>query len=167
MPSRVAVIVWRDVLVLCDDGRSVVSDYAELFEIGNELHRCHPHGWGLLIIIPPNATPPSDAVRQAINDTLVNAQASLRGVTWAIEADGFQGAMARAVLAGMRFLTSTPYPRNVCTSIDDSLSWLMPLLPGGERRLDDLAELHGFIATRRDALTRFQTSLRSPVPSAE
>jgi hypothetical protein len=160
VPNKVAVIVWRDMLVLCDDGRSVASDYAELSEIAQELHRRCADGWGMLIIIPPNAVPPSEPVRRAIDESLCNLQ-HLRGASWAIEGSGFQGAMVRAVLTGMRFLIRAPYPRNVSTCVEESLSWLLPLLPGGEKRLDDAEELASYILTRRDALTRFQSVIRS------
>lgn len=162
MPSRVAVIVWRNVLVLCDDGRSVVSDYAELFEIGDELHRSFPDGWGLLIIIPPNAVPPSEPVRSAINETLSHTQATLRAVTWAVEGGGFQSATARAVLSGMRFLTRATYARNITRSVEESLGWLLPLLARDERRRDeDVDEAGAYIASRRDAITRFQSAVRA------
>jgi hypothetical protein len=163
--NRVAVIVWRNVLVLCDDGRSVVSDYAELFEIGDELHRHYPDGWGLLIIIPPNAVPPSEPVRNAINDTLTHAQATLKAVSWTIEGGGFQGATARAVLTGMRFLTRTPYARNICRSIEESLEWLLPQLPGPEHA-NDVTDASSYIASRRDALSRFQSAIRTAPPKA-
>ncbi|MET0284526.1 MAG: hypothetical protein ABW352_08660 [Polyangiales bacterium] len=147
-------------LVLCDDGRSTVSDYAELFEIGDELHRRYPFGWGLLIIIPPNAVPPSEPVRNAINDTLNHAHDTLRGVSWAIEGGGFQGATARAVLTGMRFLTRAPYDRNISRSVDESLAWLLPMISGADRH-PDLSDASSFIAARRDALTRFESAIRA------
>ncbi len=159
MPNRVSVIVWRNVLVLCDDGRSTVSDYHELFELSYELHTRFPRGWGLLIVIPTNSVPPSEPVRNAINDTLNAAHSTLRGVSWAIEGGGFHGATARAVLTGMRFLTRAPYERNISRSVEESLTWLLPLLGGGEHALDLLAEASAHVASTRDALSRFQSGI--------
>ena len=114
MPQRVKVIVWNDVLVLCDAGRSVVEDYEEISAIGLELKQTYRNGFGLLNIIPENAVPPSEAVRAAINRAIERAERSLRGVSWCIE-EALSAAMVRAVLTGMRFLPSATYPRHVST----------------------------------------------------
>ena len=166
MANRVKVIVWRDVLVLTDDGRSVVSDYEELFEIGTELHRRYPEGWGMLTIIPDNAVPPSEPVRAAINQALTRVNETLVAASWAIEGVGFQGAMVRAVLTGLRFFTSATYARHVSCSLEESLNWLLPQLPGGELRLGEYDEAIQYIATRRDVLARFQSIIRARTDKA-
>lgn len=160
MPSRVAVIVWRNVIVLCDDGRSVAADYMDLPEIADEVHKRYPQGLGLLAIIPPNAVPPTEPVRKVINETLRDAQHTLRGLSWAIEGNGFQGAMARAVLTGLRFLTTTPYPRNFSTNVFDSVHWLLPRVCGGDSRPADVGEAVAYITSRREALSRFDAGRR-------
>ena len=150
MANGVKVIVWREVLVVSDDGRSSVSDYDELFAISQELHASHPSGWGLLSIIPPNAVPPPDNVRAAINEVLHRVQHTVRAAVWCVEGQGFQGAMARAVLTGLRFLTSAPYARHVCTSIDEGFTWLLPRLEGGEERSKEVAAAVAHVRARRD-----------------
>lgn len=161
MANRVKVIVWRDVLVLSDDGRSVVSDYDELFEIGMELHRSHPQGWGMLTIIPDNAVPPSEPVRAAINQALKRVSDTLVAASWAIEGVGFQGAMVRAVLTGLRFFSNATYARHVASSLDESLAWLLPHLPGKDHRLKELDDALQYIVTRREAMSRFQSMIRA------
>jgi hypothetical protein len=161
MASRVEVIVWKDVLVLSDDGRSVVSDYEELFEIGMELHRRYPQGWGMMTIIPNNAVPPAEPVRAAINQALKRVSDTLVAASWAIEGVGFQGAMARAVLTGLRFFSNATYARHVSSSVDESINWLLPHLPGGERRGAERAEALQYIGTRRESLAHFQSTMRA------
>ena len=152
MSSGVKVIVWRDVLVVSDDGRGVPTDYDDLLSIGTELVTSYPHGIGLLNIIPENAVPPSDQCRAAINRALSGAEKTLVGSCWCIEGKGFQGAMVRAVLTGLNFLASTGYPRHVASSIPESLVWLLTHLdPTGGRR-DEVEEAAQFIRSRRDSL---------------
>jgi hypothetical protein len=161
MPNYVKVVVWRDILVLSDDGRSVVSDYDELFQIGHELHEQYPEGWGMLTVIPANAVPPSEEVRAAINDAIKRLSVTLTAATWVIEGTGFQGAMVRAVLAGLRFFTHATYARHVSSSFEESLQWLLSQLPGGEARLGDYDRALQAINARWQAQSRFQSMIRA------
>jgi hypothetical protein len=157
MSKGFRVIVWRDVLVISDDGRSAVGDYDELFPIAAELQRKHPKGFGCLSIIPADAIPPSDQARAAINVTLERAQHLLRGLCWCVEGVGFQAAMVRAVLTGMRFIKSAPYARNIATGLQEGLTWLLPQLDGGAKRLDDLETALAYIRDRRASLRALQS----------
>jgi hypothetical protein len=159
MSNLVKVIVWRDVLVLTDDGRSVAADYEEIAEIAFELQRSYPQGWGILTIIPDNAVPPSESVREAINRALKALSPTLTAATWVIEGVGFQSAMVRAVLGGLRFFTSASYARHVSSSLEESLRWLLTQLPGGERRLADYDEALQHIIVRREAMTRTHSGI--------
>lgn len=150
--SNVRVIVWRDVLVVCDDGRSVPSDYDELFNIAAELTDAFPTGIGLLTIIPENAVPPTDQVRSALNRALERVR-KLRGACWCIEGSGFQAAMVRAVLLGIRFLSGAPYPRHTASDLESGLLWLLPLLDGGVSRLPDLDQAVAHIRSQRERIS--------------
>lgn len=119
----------------------------------------------MLTIIPRDAVPPSEPVRAAINTALKRVSDTLVAASWAIEGVGFQGAMARAVLTGLRFFTNSSYARHVSSSVAESLQWLLPRLPG-ERRLSECADALQYIASRRDATTRFQSSIREGAPKA-
>jgi hypothetical protein len=79
-------------------------------------------------------------------------------VAWCIEGAGFQGAMARAVLTGMRFLTSAPYTRNIATDLQDCFDWLLPQLEGGERRIGEASEAVAYVTARREAMSLLQAS---------
>lgn len=158
MAKGLWVIVWRDVLVISDDGRSAVSDYEELLSIGAELQLTHPNGFGFLSIIPEDAIPPSDQARAAINATLERSQHLLRGVCWCVEGVGFQAAMVRAVLTGMRFIKYAPYARNIATGLEESLTWLLPLLDGGAARLGDVKTAVAYIRNRRASMRSLQSS---------
>ncbi|MEY4513591.1 MAG: hypothetical protein RLZZ450_5713 [Pseudomonadota bacterium] len=151
MSSNVRVFAWRDVLVVCDDGRSVPKDYDELLAIALELAESHPAGIGLLSIIPESAVPPSDDVRAAMNSALERVSKSLRGAVWYIEGAGFQAAMVRAVLLGLRFLRASPYPRHTSGTLEEALTWLLPLLHGNAARLHDVNTAAGYIRERRAA----------------
>lgn len=150
--SNVRVIVWRDVLVVCDDGRSVPSDYDELSNIGAELAERYPTGIGLLSIIPEDAIPPSDQVRSAMNRALERGP-YLRGACWCIEGSGFQAAMVRAVLLGIRFLRGAPYPRHTAGDLESGLLWLFPLLEGGTSRLQEVDQAMAYIRSQRERIS--------------
>jgi hypothetical protein len=163
MSHRVKVIVWHDLLVLCDDGRSDVADYDELFEVATEFHQRFPQGWGLITIIPTNAVPPGDEVRSAINEVLLKVHESLRAASWCIEGKGFQSAMARAVLTGFRYLTTSSYPRNISTSLKDSVSWVLPQLPNGNVRVVRVDQAVSFIDAQRQPRGRALDATPEPM----
>jgi hypothetical protein len=152
MAQGVKVIVWRDVIVLSDDGRGVPEDYDELLAIAAELMARYPNGIGLLVLIPENAVPPSDKARAAMNRNLADAEKSLRGASWCIEGSGFQAAMARAVLTGIRFLTPSGYSRHVSSSMAESLTWLLHQLNPTGARAGEVDEAVEYIRSRRDSL---------------
>ncbi len=141
----IKVFTWRDIVVLCDDGRSRVEDYSELLPVAQAQLQKYPHGFGVLSIIPGNAVPPPEPVRQAINQTLNHVQSGIRCLCWLIEGSGFQAAMVRAVLAGMRVLSTAPYARHVSTDLEFSLTWILSLLEGGPRRVSDVHDAVRFV----------------------
>jgi hypothetical protein len=147
--SNVRVIVWRDVLIVSDDGRSVPADYDELYDIGAELTETSPNGIGLLAIIPRNSTPPSSEVRSAMNRVLGRGP-ELRAACWCIESSGFEAAAVRAVLLGMRFFRSAPYPRHTAGNVPASLRWLLPLLDGGALRAQEVDGATNHIRRQRE-----------------
>lgn len=161
MAHGVKVIVWRDVLVVSDDGRSVPADYDELIAIAAEIGQKYPRSVGLLNIIPANAVPPSDQSRAAINRALEAAERDLRGASWCIEGSGFQAAMVRAVLTGIRFLTPSGYPRHVSSSVAESLTWLFQQLDPSGARLGEAEAAETYIRSRRDSLRALEER-RSP-----
>jgi hypothetical protein len=100
-----------------------------------------PAGIGCLTIVPKDATPPSDASRQALNAALAKVQGSMRAICWLVEGDGFQGAMVQAVVGGLRVAARRwPYATHVSTSLDEALAWLLLQLPREGRRTAEIAE---------------------------
>jgi hypothetical protein len=142
---HVAVLVWQDVVLLCDDGRGTDSDYAPLLELGRDVASRFPNGFGVLIVIPPNAVPPSDAARDVINQILLELQQNIRCICWLIEGSGFQAAMARAVLTGMRFVSRTPYTRHVSIELQHAMMWMLKQLEAGTSRLNDVEPAVEFV----------------------
>jgi hypothetical protein len=129
----IQVIVWHDIFVMIDDGSADVLVYERLRQLGIEQSKRYPKGLGCLAIVPPNATPPPDQVRAAINAAL--ASISLCCFCWLVEGSGFQGAMVRAVLTGMRLVSSFGYPTQIATHLDEAVAWILPHLDGGKTRL--------------------------------
>ena len=134
-PPALNVILWKDVFVVIDNGKARASDYATLGQLVREQAARYPIGVGCLTIIPASATPPNDEVRRAMNEALGSLKDSLRCICWLVEGAGFQGAMVRAVLTGLRVFGRHPYPTHISNQIEDALSWIMTHLEGGSSRL--------------------------------
>lgn len=144
--------------MLIDDGRGRASDYADLPSIARAVQAQYPNGFGVLIVIPPDAVPPSDEVRSTINHTLVEVEQSIRCVCWLIEGAGFQAAMVRAVLTGMRFLTRAAYTRHVSVDLQHALTWMLSQLAAGPQRMTDVPVAAEFV---RSALAKIELIRRA------
>ncbi len=146
-PPAVQVILWQDIFAVVDNGRARPHEYAVLRSLITAQAARFPGGIGCLAIIPKNATPPSEHSREALNLGLLAAAESLRCMCWLVEGSGFQGAMVRAVLTGLRLVAERTYATHVSTNMDEALGWMMTHLPSSTRAATD-------VATARDAINR-------------
>lgn len=125
-----APLLWRDIVAIVDDGRNSAPVYEGLEHLASTLKAEHPRGYGVLIIIPKNARPPSDQARRAINGALEAAAGGLKCVCWLVEGKGFQAAMARAVLTGLRLLPRATFSTNVKSELEDAIRWILSYIRG-------------------------------------
>jgi hypothetical protein len=133
-------LTWREVFVLIDDGKARRSDYDELGErVLSEVVR-FPKGVGALIIIPPDATPPREDTRRAMNDLMRKLGQSLRCLCWMVEGSGFQGAMVRAVLTGLKAFGRFGYPCNISSDLNEALGWIREQLSPRKPRPGEIEE---------------------------
>lgn len=144
----VIAFVWRDIVVLCDDGRADAAAYAHLPNLAESVRRNFPYGIGVLIVIPRNAVPPTEDARRAINETLASVEQSIRCMCWLVEGSGFQGAMVRAVLTGMRFVSHTTYARHVSMDLEHALTWMCSQLERGSSALGKVELASTYIRER-------------------
>ena len=135
LTNQLHLVTWSDVFVLVDHGKAEPADYGMLGELVLKLASSYPRGVGGLIIIPPNATPPSDAARMAMNALMRRLGTSLRCFCWYVAGGGFQGAMVRGVLTGVKMFGRLPYETHVTTSLADGLSWIVRRLDGNDQRI--------------------------------
>jgi hypothetical protein len=153
---HIQVITWEDIFVVIDDGGGQPSDYdmlrGQLVRLGAQ----YPAGLGCLTVIPPDAKPPSDDARKALNANL--ELANLRCICWLVEGSGFQGAMVRAVLTGLRFFVRAQYPRSIVTSLEEAITWMLPYLEGGPKRVHHVEQAAEAISGQR-AQGRFVRTL--------
>jgi hypothetical protein len=153
---HIQVISWEDVVVVIDDGGGKPSDYDLLRDLLARLGKEYPCGLGCLTVIPPDAKPPSEDARKALNAGLESA--NLRCICWLVEGSGFQGAMVRAVLTGLRFFVRAQYPRSIVTSLEEAILWMLPHLEGGAKRVHRMEEAVAAISAQR-AQGRFVSTL--------
>jgi hypothetical protein len=142
---------WRDVFVVVDSGKAPADAYPPVCRAILDQGDRFPTGLGCLVIIPENATPPPDAARKAIEDVLDQLSTRLRCVCWVVEGSGFQGAMSRAVITGLRLFGRKAYATHVATSLQQALAWILPHLDGGIERLPQTTLAASAIARERAA----------------
>ena len=149
-PDPILHILWRDIVAIIDDGRQSAPAYRELVVLAEALRNEHPRGYGVLIIIPKNARPPSDSTRRAINEALDAAAGGLKSVCWLVEGKGFQAAMARAVLTSLRLFPGIPFETSVKSDLNEALQWTLSCLRGSRVNIsDELAAAQAFFNRRR------------------
>jgi hypothetical protein len=136
--SPYSIVIWRDVFVLVDTGRAPFVAYELMTRRILALASAYPQGIALLIIVPEDATPPSEEARRGIEQAIAQTKEVVRCLCWLVEGKGFQAGMARAVLNGIRLFRRYEYPTNVSVSLQQSLAWLLPHLAGGVGRLADV-----------------------------
>jgi hypothetical protein len=148
-PSPVHFIVWRDVLVVIDDCTARTSAYETLRRLLAERSKLHASGLGCLMIVPASATAPSEEVRKAIQASV--AELSVRCLCWLVEGSGFQGAVARSVLTGLRLVGHPRFPTHIASNLEDAVAWVLPHLEGGPDRLAQARAVTASIRAQRAA----------------
>jgi len=150
------VVMWRDVFALVDQGKTEVSDYPILERMVLEQAARYSGGLGCLVIIPSTASPPSEEVRRAINETLTRLAPKLRCLSWLVEGSGFRAATVRAALSGLRMLNRPPYPTLIASDMTEAVGWILPHLSDGKSREAE-------VPTAVEAILRARSSAR-PAP---
>jgi hypothetical protein len=102
---------------------------------------------GCLVIIPVDAKPPSEPVREAMKAAL--AVLRLRCLCWLVEGAGFQAAMVRGVLTGLRLVANRSYATHVSRDLEEALTWILPHLEGGSKRIEAVSRGAAIIRARR------------------
>jgi hypothetical protein len=144
------IIIRRNIFVVVDDGKVPASRYSTLNRRLIDLAAAYKDGIGALVIIPENATPPPEDVRNSINNALKGLAGALRSFCWVVEGTGFQGAMVRGVLNGIRMFSRNSYPTFVTGNLDEALAWTLPHLGPGVIRSTDLAQARQQIRLERE-----------------
>jgi hypothetical protein len=151
LSSALQVILWQDIVVVIDDGRTQPREYSVLGELVASQAKKYAGGIGCLAVIPNNAVPPTDDARSALNSALQAARESLRCMCWLIEGTGFQGAMVKAVLTGVRLITRPSYATHVSTNMEEAIRWMLLQLPQVNGRTSDPRRASQEIARQRIA----------------
>jgi hypothetical protein len=143
----IQIVQWEDVFVVIDDGMGRASDYVLARRMLAEQGSRYATGMGCLVIIPENAKPPSEPVREAMKATL--ALLRLRCLCWLVEGAGFQAAMVRGVLTGLRLVANRSYETHVSRDLEGALRWILPHLEGGTKRTEAVSRAAATIRARR------------------
>jgi hypothetical protein len=122
------IIQWQDLFAIVDDGAIPLSRYDEIEAAMRLQARGFPGGIAFLIILPPGARPPPDAVQHSVRDRLARLGKALSCLAYLVEGTGFKAVAARASLVGMKIFAGRPYPIYVETSMLEILAKIMPHL---------------------------------------
>jgi hypothetical protein len=141
-------MLWNDVVVVSDNGRAAISRYDAVSNVISK-NALRYGKVGILTIVPADASPPAEDVRSAMRAAMARVEDQIKCICWLVEATGFQGAMVRAVLTGLRALRKHPYPTHVTSEMGDALSWILRQLDGGPRRLAQVEASVTEIQTQR------------------
>jgi hypothetical protein len=143
-------IQWQDLFAIVDDGMIPVERY-ETFELAmHEQAKRFPDGIAFLVILPPGARPPPDAVQRTVRERLVRLGPSLSCLAYLVEGTGFKAVAARAALISMKIFSSRPYPIYIETSMREVLAKVLPNLEQGKTVTSDVAVIMKAIADHRD-----------------
>jgi hypothetical protein len=127
--SVLLTVVWRDLVVVVDNGHAPASDYLSVAREVNQQSHAHPSGRGLIVVLPPLTRPPPPEVRDAIRQAYALVGPQLRAAAWVIEGTGFRAATVRAALAGLRSLMRLPFPTTVTSSYEVAVPFVLGHLP--------------------------------------
>jgi hypothetical protein len=117
-----AIGYWRNVFV-CVPKQSNINCPIVLRKELERLARGASAGLGLIVIIEPSATsPPGDERKRfaAINREV----AGLKGVAVVFEGSGFKASAVRSVAAAIAFLSRSPIPHKVFSTIEEAVRWM-------------------------------------------
>ncbi len=96
-----------------------------MLPVHRKLQAIYPRGSALIVVIDPEAKPPSQEAREELNQTL----RSLAGVvvvgTHVVEGTGFRAAAKRSALSLVNLLTRLPFPMKVLGTLDEAVPWVL------------------------------------------
>jgi len=142
-------IQWHDLFIVIDDGVISLARYDVIEAAMREQAKRYPGGLACLVILPPDARPPSDEIKRAVKGLLGRLASSLSSLGYVVEGTGFKGVAARAALVGMKIFASRPYPIYVEVQMREVLAKLLPHLAEGQTITSDVGVIMNVIADAR------------------
>lgn len=142
-------IQWHDLFVVIDDGTISLSRYGMIEAALHEQAKMFPKGIACFGILPPDAKPPPEEVRQAVKRILNRLAPNLSCLAYVVEGTGFKGVAARATLVGMKIFSSRPYPIYVEVLVHEALRQVIPHLHHGRTVTSDANLLAKMITDAR------------------
>jgi hypothetical protein len=140
---------WHDLFAVIDDGTISLPRYGVIEAALHEQAKMFPKGVAALGILPPDARPPPDDMKQAVKRVLNHWAPHLSCLAYLVEGTGFKGVAARATLVGMKIFASRPYPIYVEVTLHDTLRQILPHLHHGRTVTSDVNMLAKMIADAR------------------
>jgi hypothetical protein len=140
---------WHDLFVVIDDGTIPLPRYGVIESALHEQAKKFPQGVVALGILPADARPPPDEIKQAVKRILGRWTPLLSCLAYVVEGTGFKGVAVRATLVGMKIFSSRPHPIYVEVSLHDAIRQVLPHLHHGRTVMSDVNMLAKMIADAR------------------
>jgi hypothetical protein len=144
-------VQWQDLFAVVDDGRVPMQRYDAIEVAMKEQAKGCPTGITCFVILPKGATPPPQDIKDRVKKLLTNMGSSLSCLGYVIEDTGFKAVAARTALIAMKIFAPRPYPIFVETSMEATLTRVMPHLKKGSTVAKDVGSVAKVIAEARAA----------------
>jgi len=155
------IIQWQDLCAIVDDGSLPMQRYDAIEAAMRQQASLFSGGIAFLVILPPGARPPPDAIQRSVRDRLARLGSALSCLAYLVEGTGFKAVAARASLVSMKIFAPRPYPIYVETSMYDVLVKVLPHLQKGRSLTSDPSMIMSVIADSRLQLPTPQPAVRA------
>lgn len=116
-----------------------VAGINDMRRLSKRMWARHQGNFGSLTVMEPMAVANvSEEVRKA-SDAYTREFVILAS-SIVIEGRGFKGAALRTIIAGMYLFSRNSYPHKICSTVHEGAVWLVPRLPSGSPRVEELIE---------------------------
>jgi hypothetical protein len=115
---------WQDVLLLVWRGEATAARAAINVRFLQEFSASHPGGFGIMLVLEPETSPPDDKARQMLADGMRRLGPGMRGAAYLVPMQGFKGSLMRSVITGLSLIARETYPTQAFPRLPEATRWL-------------------------------------------
>ncbi len=131
------VVSVGNVLFVIAYGEPSREYLARMMPVHRKLQAQYPRGSALVVVIDPEARPPSQEAREELNLTIRSLSGIVVVGSHVVEGSGFIATAKRSALSLVNMLTRLPFPMKVLSSLEEAVPWILAEL--GDRAAPGLS----------------------------